>query len=109
VDVVAAYETRPPAAEVGGAVSRDLEQGRIDAVLFTSSSTVDNLCDLLGARAAPLLGRSRVAVIGPITRDTAVQRGLRVDVIPPAYTLPALVEALAESYGQAGPGGEGTR
>jgi uroporphyrinogen III methyltransferase/synthase len=100
VDVVVAYETRKPPAEVGQALARDLEQGRIDAVLFTSSSTVDNMCDLLGARAVALLSRTRVAVIGPVTRDSAVQRGLRVDVMPPAYSLPALVAALADSYGQ---------
>jgi uroporphyrinogen III methyltransferase/synthase len=99
VDVVAAYETRPASAEVRDGLLAELEAGRIDAVLFTSSSTVDSLCDLLGDRAAALLARVRVASIGPITTDTARARGLRIDVAPRQYTIPALVQALAESYG----------
>jgi uroporphyrinogen III methyltransferase/synthase len=99
VDVVAAYETRPPPVEVRDSLARELEGGRIDAVAFTSSSTVENLCDLLGDRAPSLLAPLRIAAIGPITRDTAVARGLRVDVVPAEYTVPALVSALAESYG----------
>jgi uroporphyrinogen III methyltransferase/synthase len=99
VDVVAAYETRPPPPEVAEGLVRDLQGGRVDAVAFTSSSTVNNLCDLLGPTAPSLLARLRVAAIGPITRDTASDRGLRVDVVPAQYTVPALVAALAESYG----------
>jgi uroporphyrinogen III methyltransferase/synthase len=99
VDVVAAYETRPPPPDVTAALRAELEAGRVDAVALTSSSTVDNLCDLLGEGAPSALSRLRVAAIGPITKDTAVARGVRVDVVPREYTLPALVDALAESYG----------
>jgi uroporphyrinogen III methyltransferase/synthase len=99
VDVVAAYETRAPPAEVTAALRSELEAGRVDAVALTSSSTVDNLCDLLGEAAPHILSGLRVAAIGPITKDTALARGLRVDVVPGEYTLPALVDALAESYG----------
>ncbi len=52
VDVVAAYETRPTSNDVVERLTRELAAGRIDAVTFTSSSTVDNLCDLLGPDAA---------------------------------------------------------
>ncbi len=99
VDVVTAYETRPASAEVRDRLLTELQAGRIDAVLFTSSSTVDNLCDLLGDRAAALLAGVRVASIGPITTDTARARGLRIDVSAQQYTIPGLVAALAESYG----------
>jgi uroporphyrinogen III methyltransferase / synthase len=99
VDVVAAYETRPPPAETVGALVHELEAGRVDAVLFTSSSTVDNLCDLLGAdRAAVLLDRVRVACIGPVTAGSARARGLRVDVAAAEFTVPGLVGALAGSW-----------
>ena len=96
VDVVAAYETHaPPPATVDG-LARDLEAGRVDAVTFTSSSTVDHLCDLLGASAVALLARvPRVACIGPVTAETARARGLRVDVVADEYTVPGLVRALA--------------
>lgn len=98
VDVVPVYETRPPAPSVVEALTRELEGGRLDAVTFTSSSTVDNLCDLLGARAAPLLANVRVASIGPVTTSTAAGRGIRVDVTAREYTVPGLVDALLTSY-----------
>jgi uroporphyrinogen III methyltransferase / synthase len=98
VDVVAAYETRPAPPETAQSLMRELDLGRIDAVTFTSSSTVDNLCDLLGSAAAELLRCVRVASIGPVTTASAQARGLRVDVTARTYTVPGLVEALAESY-----------
>jgi uroporphyrinogen III methyltransferase / synthase len=98
VDVVVAYETQPAPPERFEALARELEEGRIDAVTFTSSSTVDNLCDGLGARAPALLGRARLASIGPVTSETARSRGLRIDVQPQEYTVAALIRALAESY-----------
>jgi uroporphyrinogen III methyltransferase/synthase len=98
VDVVAAYETHPASADALAVVAAELEQGRVDAVLFTSSSTVENLSDGLGGRAADLLARARVASIGPVTTATAVSRGIRVDVTAESYTVPGLVEALSASY-----------
>ena len=47
VDVVAAYETHPPPPATVQALAEALASGAIDAVTFTSSSTVDNFCDLL--------------------------------------------------------------
>jgi uroporphyrinogen III methyltransferase/synthase len=101
VDVVAAYETHPAPPETVEAVAAELERGRVDAVLFTSSSTVENLSDRLGggARAASLLARARVASIGPVTTETAVSLGIRVDLTAESYTVPGLLEALARSYG----------
>jgi uroporphyrinogen III methyltransferase/synthase len=98
VDVVAAYETHPAPRPGLEALATDLEEGRIDAVTFTSSSTVDHLCDALGPRATALLGRARLASIGPVTGETARRRGLRIDVQPRESTLTALIRALAESY-----------
>jgi uroporphyrinogen III methyltransferase/synthase len=98
VDEVAAYETRPPARETAVQLIRDLELGRVDAVLFTSSSTVQNLCDLLGGEAERLLARARIASIGPVTTATAVERRLRVDVTAAEYTVPGLLRALEESW-----------
>jgi uroporphyrinogen III methyltransferase/synthase len=98
VDIVAAYETRPPPADAVDALRSELEAGRVDAVTFTSSSTVDNLCELLGPVAPYLLGVPRIASIGPITTATAHARGLRVDVTATEYTVPGLVKALADSW-----------
>jgi uroporphyrinogen III methyltransferase/synthase len=98
VDVVTAYETHPAPPSEMAAIAAELDAGRLDAALFTSSSTVDHLCDALGARTAPLLARVRVASIGPLTSETARARGLRVDVEAAESTLPGLIRALAESY-----------
>jgi uroporphyrinogen III methyltransferase/synthase len=98
VDVVAAYETRAAPREAIEAVAAELDAGRVDAVTFTSSSTVEHLCDALGARAASLLGRIRVASIGPVTSETARARGLAVAVEAVEYTVPGLIRALADSY-----------
>lgn len=99
VDVVAAYESHPPKKASVARLAKELEAGRIDAVTFTSSSTVENLCSVLGKRAAGLLARTRVASIGPVTTQTARKRGLRVDVMASEYTVPGLIRALAASYG----------
>jgi uroporphyrinogen III methyltransferase/synthase len=98
VDVVAAYETRAPSPDVAERIAGDLERGALDAVLFTSSSTVDNLCDLLGTRAPSLLARARIASIGPVTTAAAERRGVRVDVRASPYTVPALLDALESSF-----------
>jgi uroporphyrinogen III methyltransferase/synthase len=97
VDVVGAYENRP--APGAAARLRDLiGHRRVDAVTFTSSSTVDNVCDALGDEAPKMLAEVRVASIGPITTATASKRGIRVDVTARESTVEALVQALAASF-----------
>ena len=98
VDVVAAYETRPVTGAAMESLAIELDAGRLDAVTFTSSSTVDSLCDALGPRAGSLLGRARLASIGPLTSETARSRGLRVDVEAQESTVAGLIRALADSY-----------
>lgn len=97
VDVVAAYRTTAPPRELLDALVALFEGGEIDAVTFTSSSTVDHLCDALDGRAPALLASTRVASIGPITTQTARKRGLRVDVTASEYTIGGLVAAI-ESF-----------
>lgn len=99
VDVVSVYKTRSPPRALLEALSALLEGGEIDAVTFTSSSTVEHLCDALEARAVPLLAKTTVASIGPITTETAKKRGIRVDVTAAEYTIPGLVSALEKHFG----------
>ena len=98
VDVVAVYKTRSPPRPLLEALSSLLEAGEIDVVTFTSSSTVDHLCDALEARAAELLAKTTVASIGPITSETAKKRQIRVDVVATDYTIVGLVEALETHF-----------
>ncbi len=102
VDVVTVYETNAPPQATVEALVRELEQGRIDVAMFTSSSTVENFCDLVGPRAVALLRGVRVATIGPVTKETARIRGLKVEVMAREYSVGGLIEALVESYGEGG-------
>ena len=63
-----------------------------DAVTFTSSSTVTNLCDALGDDPLP----SAVVTIGPITSATARELGLAVTAEADPHTIDGLVAALLE-------------
>ena len=87
-------------AEGGTSAVRELlESGRLDAVTFTSSSTVRGFLALLGAvEARRLLEEVVVAAIGPITAATAAEHGLRVTVVPDEYTIPALADAIAGHF-----------
>lgn len=74
----------------------------LDALTFTSASTVQHFCDILGDDVArTLAARTLVACIGPITRDAAIARGLRCDLMPADYTPEALVNALARHFADA--------
>ena len=72
------------------AVTR-VRAGEVDAITFTSSSTVDNLVELLGSIPDP---QPLVVSIGPITSETARARGLRVDAEASEHTIEGLVDAL---------------
>jgi uroporphyrinogen III methyltransferase/synthase len=81
-----------------------LEARRIDAVTFTSSSTVRGFAALLGAAdARRLLQGVVVAAIGPVTAETASEHGLHVTVMPHEYTVPALADAIAGHFETARP------
>ena len=98
VDVVAFYQTRTPPRPLVAAVAELLDAGEIDVVTFTSSSTVEHLCDALEARASELLAKTCVASIGPITTETAEKRGIRVDVTAEQHTVPGLVLAIEKHF-----------
>jgi uroporphyrinogen-III synthase len=104
VDEVAAYRTVP--GDGARELAAQLQRRQIDAITFTSSSTVRYLLDGLEAAglergaARALLGRSAIACIGPITAATARAEGLRVDVEAREYTGDGLVAALLEWFGQ---------
>ncbi len=100
VDEVTVYCNRPERSGAG-ALRHLLLAGRVDAVTFTSSSTVNNFLDLLGEDALDLLGPVAVACIGRQTEAAARERGLPVDVVPETATVAALAEALARHLGPA--------
>jgi uroporphyrinogen-III synthase len=89
VDVLPVYRTQP--ATPGPDDLARVRTGAVDAITFTSSSTVDNFCDVVG----PLEGDQPLVVsIGPITSKTAHARGLRVDAEADPHTIAGLIDAL---------------
>ena len=97
VDVVAAYETKP-ASGVSEALRDLCERRELDAVLLTSSSTVETLVERLGTGARELLSGVALASIGPVTTKTAERLGLTVAVTAAAYTVDGLLDALERHY-----------
>jgi len=98
VEVVPVYETRQASSDKREELVRRLEARALDAVMLTSSSTADGLCDLLGSRAGSLLEGVVVASIGPITTRTAEKRGLQVAVTAEESTTAGLVEAMERHF-----------
>ena len=81
-----------------------LEARQIDAVTFTSSSTVRGFAAVVAPEnPARLLSDVVVAAIGPITAATAAEHGLRVTVMPHEYTVPALAAAIAGYFATSPP------
>ena len=99
VDVVEVYQTTIPKAS-RSQLQQILDERSVDMVVFTSSSTVSNLVEIV--RPSPLkelLDGIAVATIGPITAQTAERYGLKVSVQPSQYSIPALVKAIVEFFG----------
>jgi uroporphyrinogen III methyltransferase/synthase len=96
VEEVIAYRT-VAGEENGEEIKRMLRGGEIDFITFTSSSTVKNFVGLAGeAGLGTLIGRAKVACIGPVTAGTARQAGLPVHVEAARHTIGGLLEAIME-------------
>jgi uroporphyrinogen III methyltransferase/synthase len=100
VDVVPVYRTIKPDYDTDR-VREMLEEGTIDMVTFTSSSTVINFFEMFEGRTRDLqewMSRIGVACIGPVTAETARKMGLSVGLIPPEYTIESLTESIIEYF-----------
>jgi len=98
VDVVEVYRTVKP---MGGSkrLMQLLTQGKINAITFTSSSTVNHFAELLQKEnLRELLKGLVIACIGPVTARTAKGLGMRVQIQPKEYTIPGLTKAIAAYF-----------
>jgi uroporphyrinogen-III synthase len=73
--------------------------GQIDVITFTSSSAVSSLVAVLG-KELPAIHNAKIACIGPKTAETATKAGLRVDIVAGEHTIPGLVAAIEEYFGE---------
>lgn len=89
VEVLSVYRT--VRAEVDADVLARVQEGRVDALTFTSSSTVTNFCDVVGRLPDP---QPIALSIGPVTSETARSRGLRVNAEADPHTIDGLIAAV---------------
>ena len=74
-----------------------LAEGRVDAVTFTSASTVRGFAAALGeVRGAP-----KVVAIGPVTAKEARAHGFTVHAVARPHTTDGLVDALERVFSRA--------
>jgi uroporphyrinogen III methyltransferase/synthase len=97
VDAVAAYRTLPEEAGRDDLNAR-LETGGLDALTFTSPSTVRNFLAMLRPAAREAAGRCVVAAIGETTAAALREAGLPPQVVPERPEAEALAAALASRF-----------
>jgi uroporphyrinogen III methyltransferase/synthase len=100
VEVVSAYRTGLPDGADIEDMRAMLNSKQLDAITFTSSSTVTHLAEMLDSTDLPFMLEGIVlASIGPITSRTLREKGLSVHVEALEYTVDGLVQALSEYFG----------
>jgi uroporphyrinogen III methyltransferase / synthase len=88
VNIVTVYRT---VKAMAGNIGDILETERVDCIVFTSPSTIPEDLHTL-----PTF--TRLAVIGPVTREAAQLLGLKPDIVAAESTVPALVLAIEASF-----------
>jgi len=98
VDEIIAYEALLNSDEKEKLITL-LENNKIDAVTFTSSSTVSNFMSLIESKKSNKLLKGVVTVsIGPITSDTARSFNIEPDIEAKEYTIQGIVNSLLAFY-----------
>jgi len=90
---VDAYRTRMPRT-LPAEAREALRAGTVDAVTFTSASTVRGFVGALG----PVKGNPRVVCIGPVTANEARSHGLTVSAVANPHTIDGVVAALERVF-----------
>jgi uroporphyrinogen-III synthase len=87
------------------ALMDQMAQGKVDAVVFTSSPQIDRLFEVAEQRGSQELLRTgldltKIAAIGPIVADTLHKHGLRVDICPEqGFVMKNLVQLIKRTLG----------
>jgi len=90
---------RTVSESISAGVMDEMRQG-VDAILFTSESTVRSFLEAVRTQlpGSALTERACIACIGPVTARAARELGLRVDAVASVYTTTGLVESLTEAF-----------
>ncbi|MCP4340629.1 MAG: uroporphyrinogen-III C-methyltransferase [Desulfobulbaceae bacterium] len=101
VTVAPVYENCPAEGDKE-TLRGELENGGVEMITFTSSSTVRNFLTMLDAEnqeeLQQILAGIKIAAIGPITAKTVTDNGLQVDIQPEEFTIPGLIQSIVEYY-----------
>jgi len=100
LDVVEVYRTVKPR---GGSrkLRRLLEEGEVDVITFTSSSTVNHFVELLKKDNLKRCLKGKViACIGPVAAQTAKAWEMKVEIQAKEYTIPGLTQAIVRHFGK---------
>ena len=99
------YESKLPSdQELNEKFLQDLSEGRIDAIIFSSSLGAKNLIDMLKEDISTkklldlIKTKSTVVAIGPTTAKTLTEMGLNVDVMPEKHLFEEALNALAQHW-----------
>jgi uroporphyrinogen-III synthase len=95
VEEIVAYHTTPARPDPDGL---EALHGTVDAVTFTSPSTVRNFMTLAGPASRELLARTLIACIGPATAAAVIGQGLAPPLEATIATSGGLLDALEEHF-----------
>lgn len=99
VTEVIAYRTVTAESDLHLGIYRQLLDGRLDVVTFSSASAVRAFIEIHGAdQAVDLLSHTLVATIGPVTADAAHRYGINPQITPATATVAALVDAIVGHF-----------
>jgi len=104
VDVVIVYRTQSAPVD-GEELCRLLELGKLDALTFTSPSTVTAFCALLTESAHRAAGEAWIVAIGSVTEKALREHDLIPDVVASTPEPQSLVEELARALKKRGASG----
>ncbi len=93
VEQISIYHTEPVKhpTSVVRQVKKELSQGKIHAVTFTSPSSVNSFVRSFGKE---ILKKTKVASLGPVTSAALKEAGVKVQIEASPYTIEELTEAL---------------
>ncbi len=101
VDEIPVYRIVKPEGEKEK-IKELFKRKEIDVITFTSSSTVKNFVSMFNDKEEilELIDGVKIASIGPVTAETLKSSGIKTDIMPEKYTIPDLVEAIINYYGE---------
>ena len=105
VEEIHVYQSQLPTdRELAGKFVSDLENNRIDAIIFSSSLGVRNFFEMLRGlvterKLTELISKELVVVaIGPTTARTLEEAGVKVDLVPEKLTIDQALDMLARYW-----------